>query len=60
MYTPRGSIYSTIMEFGPPNHNRDCLLVPNSIMVVQRDPLGIKHLRSPCKTLINTRMTIFI
>ena len=38
---PRGSIYTTIMEFGPQNHNRDGLLVPNSIMVVYMDPLGI-------------------
>ena len=28
------------MELGPQNHNRDGLLVPNSIMVVYMDPLG--------------------
>ena len=37
---PRGSIYTTIMELGPQNHNRDGLSVPNSIMVVCMDPLG--------------------
>ena len=37
---PRGSIYTTIMELGPQNHNRDGLSVPNSIMVVYMDPLG--------------------
>ena len=34
------SIYTTIMEFGPKNHNGDGLLGPNSIMVVSMDPLG--------------------
>ena len=29
-----------ILELGPQNHNRDGLLVPNSIMVVYMDPLG--------------------
>ena len=38
---PRGSIYTTIMELGPQNQNRDGLLVPDSIMVVYMDPLGI-------------------
>ena len=37
---PRGSIYTTIMELGPKNHNGDGLLGPNSIMVVYMDPLG--------------------
>ena len=31
---PRGSIYTTIMELGSQNHNRDGLLGPNSIIVV--------------------------
>ena len=34
------SIYTTIVEFGPENHNKDGLLGPNSIMVVYTDPLG--------------------
>ena len=38
---PRGSIYTTIMELGPKNHNGDGLLGPNSIMAVYMDPLGI-------------------
>ena len=38
---PRGSIYTTIVELGPQHHNRDGLLVPNSIMVAYMDPLGI-------------------
>ena len=38
---PRGSIYTTIMEIGPQNHNGDGLLGPNSIIVVYMDPLGI-------------------
>ena len=29
-----------IMEVGPQNHSRDGLMVPNSIMVVYKDPLG--------------------
>ena len=37
---PRGSIYTTIMELGPQNHNRDGLSVPNSVMAVYMDPLG--------------------
>ena len=37
---PRGSIYTTIMELGPQNHNGDGLLGPNSIIVVYIDPLG--------------------
>ena len=36
----RGSIYTTIMELGPKNHNGDGLLGPNSMMVVYMDPLG--------------------
>ena len=39
---PRGSIYTTIMELGPQNHNGDGLLGPNSIMVVYMDPLGME------------------
>ena len=39
-YIPRGSIYTTIMELGPQNHNGDGLLGPNSIIVVYMDPLG--------------------
>ena len=38
---PRGSIYTTIMELGPQNHNGDGLLGPNSIIVVYMDPLGL-------------------
>ena len=37
---PRGSIYTTIMELGPQNHNGDGLLGPHSIIVVYMDPLG--------------------
>ena len=37
---PRGSIYTTIMELDPQNHNGDGLLGPNSIIVVYMDPLG--------------------
>ena len=37
---PRGSVYTTIMELGPKNHNGDGLLGPNSIMVVYMDPLS--------------------
>ena len=40
VYKPRGSIYTTIMELGAPNHNGDGLLGPNSIIVVYMDPLG--------------------
>ena len=36
--TPRGYIYTTIMESGPQNHNGDGLLGPNSIIVVYMDP----------------------
>ena len=39
---PRGSIYTTIMELGPQNHNGDGLLGPNSIIVVYMDPLGYR------------------
>ena len=39
--TPRGSIYITIMELGPQNHNGDGLLGANSIIVVYMDPLGL-------------------
>ena len=38
--SPRGSIYTTIMELGPQNHNGDGLLGTNSIIVVYMDPLG--------------------
>ena len=41
---PRGSIYTTIMELGPQNHNGDGLLGPNSIIVVYMDPLGYNTL----------------
>ena len=34
MYNPKGSMYTTIMDFGPKNHNGDGLLGPNSTMVV--------------------------
>ena len=37
---PRGSIYTTIMELGPQNHNGDGLLGANSIIVMYMDPLG--------------------
>ena len=37
---PRGSMYTTIMELGPQNHNGDGLSGPNSIIVVYMDPLG--------------------
>ena len=37
---PRGSIYTSIMELGPQNHNRDGLSGPKSMMVVDMDPLG--------------------
>ena len=40
---PRGSVYNTIMELGPQNHNKDGLLGPNSIMVVYMEPLGNVH-----------------
>ena len=33
-------IYSPIMDLGPQSHNRDGLLIPNSIMVVYMEPLG--------------------
>ena len=37
---PKGSIYTTIMELGPKNHNMNGLLGPNSILVVYMDPSG--------------------
>ena len=37
---PRGSIYTTIMELGPQNHNGDGRLGLNSTIVVYMDPLG--------------------
>ena len=40
-YYPRGSIYTTIMELGPPNHTQHGLVGPNSILTVYMDPLGI-------------------
>ena len=45
--SPRGSIYTTIMELGPQNHNGYGLLGPNSIIVVYMDPLGFKALIKP-------------
>ena len=45
---PRGSIYTTIMELGPQNQNRDGLLGANSIMAVYMDPLGIVSIIVPC------------
>ena len=39
-FEPRGSIYPTIMELGPQNHNGDGLLGPNSVVVGNMDPLG--------------------
>ena len=39
-YYPRGSADTTIIELNPQNHNKDCLSVPNSIMVVDMDPVG--------------------
>ena len=38
---PRGSVYTTIVELGPQDHNGDGLLEPNSIIVVYMDPPGI-------------------
>ena len=43
--SPRGSIYTTIMELGPKNHNGEGLLGPNSIIVVYMDPLGLDLLK---------------
>ena len=40
-HIPRGSVYTTIMELCPQNHNGDGLLGPNSIIVVYMDPLGL-------------------
>ena len=37
---PRESIYSTMMELGPQDHKKDCLVGPNSMVVVYMDPLG--------------------
>ena len=34
LHKPRRSMYTTIMELGPQNHNGDGLLGPNSIMVL--------------------------
>ena len=39
----RGSIYTTIMELGPKNHNGDGLLGSNSIMAVYMDCLGMQE-----------------
>ena len=33
-------MYTTVIELDPPNHNRDGLLVLNSVMVVCMDHLG--------------------
>ena len=38
---PRGSIYTTIMELDPQNHNGDGFLVPDSRIVVYVDTLGM-------------------
>ena len=43
---PRGSIYLTIMELAPQNHNGDGLLGPNCIVVVYMDPLGLHDRRN--------------
>ena len=45
---PRGSIYTTIMELGPQNHNGDGLLGPSSIIVVYVDPLGCSPIAGTC------------
>ena len=37
----RGSIYTTVVELGPRNHNKDGLLGPDSIIVVCMDPMGL-------------------
>ena len=37
---PRGSIFATIMELGPKNHNGDGFLGLDSIVVMYMDPLG--------------------
>ena len=43
---PRGSIYNTIMELGPPKTIIGMVLsVPNSIMTVYMDPLGLQALQ---------------
>ena len=44
---PRGSTYTTIMESGPQNQNKDDLLTLNSMIVVYMDPLLGKYLRIP-------------
>ena len=36
-------MYTTIMELGFPNHNKDGLLGPNSVMVVYMEPLGSRE-----------------
>ena len=38
---PRGSIYTTLMELGPEQHNEDGLLEPNSIMVLKALGSGV-------------------
>ena len=43
----RGSIYTTIMELGPQNHNGDGLVGANSIIVVYMDPLGTPSSTDP-------------
>ena len=40
LHEPRGSIYTSIMELGSQNHNKDGLLGPNSIMALDMQPLG--------------------
>ena len=49
----RVHIYTTIMELGPQDHNKDGPLGPNSIMAVCMDPLGwcsecLKQLSESC------------
>ena len=48
--TPEGPTYTTIMELGPQNHNRDGLLGPNSIIGVYMDPLGTGIRGCYCQT----------
>ena len=40
MTTLRGSTYTTIMELGPQHHAKDNFLEPNSVTVVDMDPLS--------------------
>ena len=47
---PEGPTCTTIMELGPQNQNRDGLLGPNSIMVVNMDPLGYAEVTRALRT----------